>query len=94
MSIVAVQTEKGIKCGCNNCNGQMNGICNCAPSQQTLGGLSQAGSGQAGGGWLTAIQGAHAVHTQNIPAVKIQQGWECPRCKEINAPFVNKCGCK
>lgn len=24
----------------------------------------------------------------------IKQGWECPRCHSINAPFVNKCGCK
>lgn len=29
----------------------------------------------------------------NIPQAG-QQGWECPRCKDINAPFVNKCGCK
>jgi hypothetical protein len=21
-------------------------------------------------------------------------GWECPRCKSINAPYVTKCDCK
>lgn len=87
---------------CNNCNGQMNGICNCIQTnQQTVGGLSQAGSG-----WLTAIQGGHAINPQGpitspnmFPFTTtthsaIQQGWECPRCHTINAPFVSKCECK
>ena len=24
----------------------------------------------------------------------MQEGWLCPRCGRINAPFVNYCGCK
>ena len=32
----------------------------------------------------------------NIPSVfgVHLQGWECPRCHQINAPFVQKCDCK
>ena len=26
-----------------------------------------------------------------IPA---QQGWVCPRCKRVNAPWVSQCDCK
>lgn len=29
-----------------------------------------------------------------FPNQSIQQGWECPRCHSINAPFIPKCECK
>jgi hypothetical protein len=33
---------------------------------------------------------------QVVPVVKMEsaQGWECPRCHAINAPWRGQCGCK
>lgn len=28
-----------------------------------------------------------------LPQDQSRQGWECPRCKRINAPFVAECPC-
>lgn len=40
------------------------------------------------------LEGMFKTTPTEIHSQKIEQGWECPRCKDINAPFVNKCGCK
>lgn len=38
--------------------------------------------------------GAQVIHPYGVPPM-VQQGWECPRCKTINAPHVPTCmGCK
>lgn len=29
-----------------------------------------------------------------VGAARPEQGWECPRCHTIHAPFVPRCGCK
>lgn len=36
------------------------------------------------------------VPTQPMQPIQplIGCGWECPRCKSINAPYVTKCDCK
>lgn len=33
-------------------------------------------------------------HTYNNHSYNAEQGWECPRCGRINAPWVRQCDCK
>ncbi len=33
------------------------------------------------------------VYGELVPAGNLQ-GWECPRCRTINGPFIQQCDCK
>lgn len=34
------------------------------------------------------------VPTRPQVPMPLQQGWVCPRCKTVNSPSVERCGCK
>ena len=42
----------------------------------------------------TAIPGTSTTYTINSnPSYRAEEGWLCPRCKRINAPWVRQCDC-